>query len=423
MPLTRRKKKQLPTEIRVLPAPGKTPKVDPSKLKRAPVPDLKTKLHVIKIPAAEAGTTPEEPTWDSNAVVNDQIALGKALNWYNYAMDEKHYRKCVEEWIRGTRSTTEADKTIKKLDRVPDKLIHWQRTKVALMRMHMRGFPLSVFHHTLLTTCLNDLLENQAQESTTSDSPEKKDVISVQDRIRNQIRPVLTELDGLSDALLDGEETDSDTVKQILHNPDFKAPHYRMIGEYLEKSLREWNKALLAKKGDPEVDTEEADLAEGYRLTTLRQLKNAIATFSDFNLEVRGSVEAVKTPRKKRLRSPEKIVGKLKFKSEDKDLGIQSIDPKDLLGTTTAYLYNAKRRKLTRLVGEFAGSIDVKRSTILGVNLKASATKTLRKPEEQLKELLGLRKGGGDKWFDSIKAKPRAARARTNIETLIIRAD
>ena len=416
---TRRIKIERPAEAPVKVEKGQ----DPTKFKAAPTPDRKTKLHAIRIPAAEAGTTREEPVWDSTGKVGDQAVITRALNWYNYAMDDKNFRKCVEEWVRGTRNTTEADKLIKKLGRVPDKNINFNATYCSLMRAHMRGLPLSLFYYKLLNAWLDELVQHQTKEEKPDDG-EKKATVSIQDRIKAQVSPVLGAIDFLTDCLLDSMgKADETEVRNLLHNPDFKSIQYKYIAEHIEKYLKEWNMALHAKKGKNEPDSLEADLEEGYKLITLKQLKNAIAVLSDLNGETRKSVEATAKPRKKRLRSPEKIVSKLKYKTEDKDLGLTSVDPKELLGASTLFLYNAKKRKLTKLVGEFAGAIDVKRSTIIGVNLNASATKTLRKPEEQLKELLALRKGAGDKWFDKIKSKGRKARARVNIETILLRVD
>ena len=396
---------------------------DPTKADAAPPPHTKVKLHPIKPPASEAGFTGNEPDWEGTTIVTgEKHFLSKALNWYNAVMDSKHYRKCMEEWLHATQTPKAAEKFIKKLDGVNDKWM--SATWAAVLRAHLKGYPLSVYHVNEFWKWFTDVVENRsrAAEAEAKGEPVKeRDVISIQDRILNQVRPVLAELDGLSDAILDGEPHDTNAVKTLLHNPEFKAPQYRKIADYMERNLREWNTALLAKKT---TDTEEAeDYAEGYRLITLRQLKNVIAAFAEINAEIRGTIEAVKTPRKRRSRSPEKMVSKVKYKLKCEDLDVESIDPKDLLGTTTVYTYNCTRRKITMLVGEFAGSIDVKRSTLIGVNLAASASKTLRNPEAQLKEFMALRKGAGEKWFKAVKCKPRPARARLNVDTVLLRAD
>jgi hypothetical protein len=407
------------------------PPVDVARTKLAPR-AKPVKQHIIRPAAAEAGTIREEPEWEGVSLVpgspEERMALHAALNWYNYVMDEKHYRKCVEEWLRATQK--EPDKFIKMFHRVPDKSIN--ATMVAVMRLHVRGYPVSQLHYKSIQQWLVDTLKTYARKKGEKDSAQDTpDRPNIQDRIRNQVRPVLAEVDALTDSLLDQDPDFAiDDVKKLLHNPEFKAPQYRIIADHIERYLREWNKVMLAKtnvrKADSEDDEEQAyneDLRTAYAYLSLRELKAAIKVLSDVNSEIRGTMEAVKTPRKKKARSPEKMVAKVRYKPECEDLGVTSLHPKAMLGATTVYLFNCSRRKLIKLTGEFAGSIDVNRSTLVGVNLAASATKTLRKPEEQLKEFLALRKTAVDKWFDRIKSKPRPARTRLNVETIILRAD
>lgn len=433
-------KKKSSGTVTIIPpkAPPVKPKVvDPARAKVAPPPPNKSKLHIIKPSASESGTTGPEPEYDAN---KSNIQFNLALNWYAYVMDEKDHEKVVLEWLTAMLPADKATKRFKEFQKVSRGYI--SGTYPAIMRMHMRGWPISVGAIKDLWEWMEDpnrisligggyapgkVSEMSEQKAAAKDSKrEEKKVVNIQDHILNQVRPVLAELDALSDACLDGTESDVESVKNLLHNPDFKAPQFRKIADYLEKHLREWGIALAIKKqkkAEFEEGSEEADFQEGYRLITLKQLKNAIDAFAELHTEVKGTIEAVKPVRKKKPRSPDKMVSKMKYLQECTDFGITSIDPKDVLDTSTVFLFNCKRRNLTMLVGEFAGSISVKRSTLIGVNLKGSFTKKLRKPETQLAEFLALRKGGTEKWFNAIKCKPRAARARLNADTVILRAD
>ena len=91
------------------------------------------------------------------------------------------------------------------------------------------------------------------------------------------------------------------------------------------------------------------------------------------------------------------------------------------MGASTIWIYDTKRRKLCNYVSEFSGSIDVKGTTLIGVNPKLCSCKTLRKPEEQLKHFEATRgKEAVKKWYDNIRCKPQVLRPRLNANMVIL---
>ena len=92
-----------------------------------------------------------------------------------------------------------------------------------------------------------------------------------------------------------------------------------------------------------------------------------------------------RAPRIKKLVSVDKLVSKLKYKKDDKALGIVSLNPTQIVGAKEAWVFDVKTRKLTKYVADdTAGSLSVKGASIIGVNQAKSTSKTLRKPAEQL---------------------------------------
>lgn len=404
--------------------PKPVPKVvDPNRMKLAPTPKFKVKLSHISAPASEAHMIGTEPEW---SIQQDELGktalMGRALGWYNATMGEKHRRKFLGEWIRGFKEPDVAAKIIRALDRVPDKAIGGTFPTVA--RLQMKGYNLSLYHYDQLRAWFNDLIKNKTRAALRDErSVEPKELVSVQDRITNQVRPVLAEIDALTDAMLDGDSYSLNDVKTLLHNPEFKPPHYRVVCDHVEEYLREWNDAMLAKKSQSD-DEDVNQLAEGYGLTTVRQLKTAITMLAAFNSEIKGTIEATKTPRKRRARSPEKVVSKVKYLAEFEEFKLTSVQPKELLGASIVWIYDTKRRKLGQYISEFAGSIDVKGTTLLGVDAKLSTCKTLRRPEDQLAEFEATRgKAAIGKWYERIRAKAQVLRPRLNTNVVILRVD
>ena len=107
---------------------------------------------------------------------------------------------------------------------------------------------------------------------------------------------------------------------------------------------------------------------------------------------------ANRKPRKRKEKSPEKLVAKLKYKIEDTKLGIKSIDPTEIIYAESLWVYNTKTRKLgqyqakvldPRKMNRPGTGLMVKGTSIIGYDEETSIQKTLRKPEQQLKEFAG----------------------------------
>ena len=193
-----------------------------------------------------------------------------------------------------------------------------------------------------------------------------------------------------------------------------------------------YTKTQLKIMTDQEQDYHE-QLLEGYAHVTKPQAKK-LATFyetliADVNMYV-DSAKVSRAPRKRKAPSKEKLIAKLKFKKNDEKYRIASINPMDIIGTNELWVFNTKTRKLgkyiatntdpTGLKREGSG-LSVKGTTILGFNEEQSIQKTLRKPDEQLKEFAKAGKVKLRKFLDEIKTTDIKLTGRINNETIILR--
>ena len=97
------------------------------------------------------------------------------------------------------------------------------------------------------------------------------------------------------------------------------------------------------------------------------------------------SAKVERAPRKKKLVSADKVVFKLKYKKDDKTLGIVSLNPTQIIGAKEVWCFDTKTRKLIRFVADdVVGPLNVKGASIIGLNSAKSISKTLRKPLDQL---------------------------------------
>ena len=136
--------------------------------------------------------------------------------------------------------------------------------------------------------------------------------------------------------------------------------------------------------------------------------------------------KANKTPRKRKAVPVEKIVAKLKYLKEFKDpankLDLISVHPTKLHGASEAWVYDTAKRKLHHYIAdEYSKTFTVKGNTILGFDTNTSEIKTLRKPGEQIKEVMGS-KPAARKYFKDIKAVGTTPNGRFNENMIILKA-
>ena len=102
----------------------------------------------------------------------------------------------------------------------------------------------------------------------------------------------------------------------------------------------------------------------------------------------------------------------------------------DIIGATEVWVFNTKTRKLGKYVAmntdpkglarEGTG-LTVKGTTILGFNEEQSVQKTLRKPDEQLREFAKSGKVKLRKFLEDIKTTDIKLTGRVNNETIILK--
>lgn len=137
--------------------------------------------------------------------------------------------------------------------------------------------------------------------------------------------------------------------------------------------------------------------------------------------QYRGVKKAAKKARVKKAPSKEKIVSKLKFAKENKPLKIVSINPADIVGASELWIYNVKTRKLGKYLAASYQTLSVKGTSIIGFDADKSISKTLRKPEEQLKEFAKAGKVALRTFLKDIKAVEAKLNGRIGVDILLLK--
>jgi hypothetical protein len=287
-----------------------------------------------------------------------------------------------------------------------------------IARMAVRGLA--------LTEQERDLVEGHiATVCSTVHLPEiiestKAPRVNVQDVMRERAREAAGELEGaFDDFIMAGPKTSEINVSpvNVLSAKNILPQHVSILTEAWQNKLNEFQEALDGK--DPQ-------LVEGYKHMSKTELKAMIKFCEAVLTGLTGYVtvkKASKTPRKRKAISPEKQVSKLKYLKQFEELKLTSVAPAKLVGASEIWLYDTAKRKLIYYIADgHVGTMTVKGTTIVGFDSTNSGTKTVRKPAETIKALMGAGKPAARKLFKDLKAVQTEPNGRTNENIIILKA-
>jgi hypothetical protein len=185
------------------------------------------------------------------------------------------------------------------------------------------------------------------------------------------------------------------------------------------------------------MDEKDADLweqlKEGYAHLSKKDVQKFISALESLveacNYVIDTS-KATRKPRKSKPKSADKLVEKLKFAKTNDKYKLASIIPTEVIGANELWVFNIKTRKIGKYVAsnidpkgmKRAGTgLSVKGTTIQGFDEKISIQKTLRKPEDQLKEFKAAGKVALRKYLDEIKTTDTKLNGRINLDTILLK--
>jgi hypothetical protein len=259
-------------------------------------------------------------------------------------------------------------------------------------------------------------------------------VPSIQERIRDQAIDACQAIDEWADTrLTDPKNFDVNGFNFTKHFIDFKVSqaHARKIKAFYEPELKEayavrdMPTPAQIKKIKNEQDRDMAEqMREGYGHMKKAEIKLWIETLEkivsacDMTID---KAKATRKPRVKKAPSKEKLVAKIKYCKEDTKLSLVSANPLELIDAKEVWVYNIKTRKLGKYVADEHATIQVKGTTLQFYDEKHSIQKTLRKPDETLKEFKKAGKVALRKFMDNIKTTDIKLNGRLNSDTIILK--
>ena len=257
---------------------------------------------------------------------------------------------------------------------------------------------------------------------------------SIQENMRDKTRAIEGAVHDLIDEFMNSGYKDPDkfSLMKLLRTEGCPPQTIDIIADPLKAQLNEINELMtpptkkqLEKMSELEQDLV-AQLEEGYSHLGKLQIR-ALQKFLERAVGECASYVQVKKadrqPRPAKQKTPAQIVRKFKYLKKFEELGLTSVSPEKMVGGTEAWLYNTKTRKLIYVIAdEVIQTYSIKSNSVIGFDPNKSVQKTLRKPAEQIKELMNGGKPNNRKQFSNIKATEIKYNGRGNEHVVILKA-
>jgi hypothetical protein len=264
----------------------------------------------------------------------------------------------------------------------------------------------------------NDIDEEAVKAAADADKPAVY-VPTIQERVREAAYKMTEEIENAYENFqTDPEAFDPKAFKvlNLLKSQQAKAAHARIIKDFYARDLAELEE-LASGNADEQ-------LKEGYKHRSRKQIKNFIQFLTEVQNACTMLMQEAKVNKKPRAKKPtdtSKVVAKLKYMKTNEPLKLVSVNPVDIIGAGELWVYNTKSRKLGKYVAAEFNTLGVKGTTITGFDEIKSICKTLRKPEEKLKEFKTAGKIALRKFLDEINATDTMMNGRLNEETILLK--
>jgi len=358
----------------------------------------------------------EEPTYPS---VEEQQAwtdseyktqVMRSLNWYAHTQDKKKSAEWLSQFLaRNPRRQKTAD-AVRRGDIWPGTTVGFA-LRAGRVGLALRFGTLRTLVKQLKQADKGVDTSEQVVEVVVDDKPK----FNIQERMAEKTAEFLGELEGRFDDFT-AEFKGEPKLIELMTTMNVPAVQVKTVTEFINKKIAEFEEVNSSK--DPQI-------LEGYKHLGKRQVTamikwwtQALTDANSYNVVKKAS----KAPRKKKAVLPEKVVAKLKYAKEFKELALKSADPTTILTAQELWVYNTKTRKLgIYIADQYAGILSVKNSSIMGFDATASVQKTLRKPKEQIKEFTANGKPAAKKWFKGIKSTEIKLNGRISTDVILLK--
>jgi hypothetical protein len=278
------------------------------------------------------------------------------------------------------------------------------------------GMPMREKQQLYIDTKIQAVIASAEPEDTDIKTPAAvAQAPTIQDRLLEKTNELIGEIEWYYDEVIQKRK------------PEFKPYEFLTINNVPQSQLVRYESVFTERRAELELarSGDDADLAEGYSHYKTADYKRLFAFIDELIsgiTQYRSVKKATKKARVKKAPSKEKLVARLKYAKENKDLKLVSINPADIVGASELWIFNVKTRKLGKYVADTYQTLSVKGTSIVNFNDQSSVAKTLRKPADQLKEFSKASKVALRTFIKDIRATEIKLNGRINADTVLLKA-
>jgi len=354
-----------------------------------------------------------EPDWDLSEIASN-IDIVTSLNWYHHFHGPDESKQWFIEHLSSLNKPKKEINSIKTINK-----FEFHSSFGFLSRMVSRGCILSAdiqkkigleLDRLLSIANRNKIITNPIKEIANKKKP------NIQEHIHKQVSTFVGEIEYEIDCVIDSNFKKEFDTYSWLQKKEVKSLHASKLILKLQPDLDEINSAL-ERGGDEEIK-------EAYSSWKPKQLKKLQALYKKVISDCEKWANVAKKtriPRKKKPISVEKLLANIKYKKEDSEYKIASVNPSEIIGAEQLWVFNTKTRKLGVYHTNNHAGLTIKGSTLKNYEPLKSMCKTIRKPDEVLVRVLEGGKIILRKVLDEINAKHSEMNGRLNNETILLR--
>jgi len=325
--------------------------------------------------------------------------LGHALNWYNYMHDQDSVRDWLFEYMK---RNSYAKSDIAAVRRLPKHKI--SKTSCSIARIIMNGNALAEDVFSRFNGGIaNYIAEGNLIKEEVKTSSDEKTQPTIQERTLHKIKQLLTDCE---------EAIDNDPALNIyewLKGKEATVQAATAICDYYAKWVKDF-------EFEDEFESRTEKKSRLQKLSYWTQFVYDCERFIGNK-----KVTKLRKPREKKVKSAVDQVSKMQYQKEFPSLKIVSANPAEMIGAIQVWTYNTKYKKLTRYDAAGPKGIQVKGTTLIGYDEEKSLTKSVRKPDVTINQLLSAGKVALRNVLAELTTNESKPTGRINTDTIILR--
>lgn len=369
-----------------------------------------------------------------------QSQVGRELNRLNQEGSTKDFRKYANRLVESSKLFSKAE--TQRFVRAPDRMVTFTLCSLGVLHTST-NLPLTEWvqgHIRRLVAHTLDLVGTDAQEPVAVKTPQQVAARpTIQDRLAEKTNELLGELEGEYDLVIQGQnptyrpfdffkgkEVVATQLNKYVQVFSERKQELELAQDYAQhfKGNKTWSDEI---HDDPEL-AEQLQLAEAYRHYTAKDYKRIFAWIDDLLGAVEQYRNLKKATKSARRVSPQvqakrnaTKAAKVKYLKADNTYSLASVSPAAVLGATELWVFNVKTRKLGKYVAQDYQTLDFSGTSVKNFNPSKSFAKTLRKPQEQLRDFSKAGKVALRKFLEDIRATETKLSGRINTDTILLK--